>query len=118
MNYNLGKLTNSNLLYVTANITNIIANVSNLRILEEGKETLALINGEEKDLEADYIPSPIRPKTNSRGGLRGGAIAGIVIAFVAAIAAGIVTAICLTRKPQTPEKHVGVSNSTDNINQN
>ena len=33
-------------------------------------------------------------------------------------AAGIVTAICLTRKPQTPEKHVGVSNSTDNINQN
>ena len=45
---------------------------------------MALINGEEKDLEADYIPSPIRPKTNSRGGLRGGAIAGIVIACVAA----------------------------------
>lgn len=118
MNCNLGKLTNSNLLYATANITNIIANVSNLRILEEGKETLALINGEEKDLEADYIPTPIRPRINSGVGLSGGAIAGIVIACVAAIAAGIVTAICLTKKPQTPEKHVGVSNSTDNINQN
>ena len=115
---NLGKLTNSNFLYAKANITNIIANVSDLRFLEEGKGILALINGEEKDLEADYIPTPIRPRTNSSGGLSGGAIAGIVIACVAAIAAGIVTAICLTKKPPTPEKHVGVSNSTDNINQN
>ena len=118
MNCNLGRLTYSNLLYATANITNIIANKSNLRILEEGKGTLALINGEEKDLEADYIATPIRTRNKSSGGLSGGAIAGIVIACVAAIAAGITTAICLSRKPPSPQKHVGVSNSTDNINQN
>ena len=118
MNCNLGRLTYSNLLYATANITNIIANESNLRILEEGKGTLALINGEEKDLEADYIATPIKTRNKSSGGLSGGAIAGIVIACVAAIAAGITTAICLSRKPPSPQKHVGVSNSTDNINQN
>ena len=77
---------------------------------------MALINREEKDLETDYIPTSIRPRINTSGGLSGGAIAGIVIACVAAIAAGIVTAICLTRKPSTPEKHADVSNSTDNIN--
>ena len=118
MNCNLGRLTYSNLLYATANITNIIANESNLRILEEGKGILALINGEENDLEADYIATPIKTRNNSSGGLSGGAIAGIVIACVAAIAAGITTAICLSRKPPSPQKHVGVSNSTDNINQN
>ena len=118
MNCNLGRLTYSNLLYATANITNIIANETNLRILEEGKGTLALINGEEKDLEADYIATPIKTRNKSSGGLSGGAIAGIVIACVAAIAAGITTAICLSRKPPSPQKHVGVSNSTDNINQN
>ena len=118
MNCNLGRLTYSNLLYATANITNIIPNESNLRILEEGKGTLALINGEEKDLEADYIATPIKTRNKSSGGLSGGAIAGIVIACVAAIAAGITTAICLSRKPPSPQKHVGVSNSTDNINQN
>ena len=46
MNCNLGKLSNSNFLYAKANITNIIANVSDLRFLEEGKGILALINGE------------------------------------------------------------------------
>ncbi len=112
MNCNLGKLTNSNLLYATANITNIIANVSNLRILEEGKETLALINGEEKDLEADYIPTPIRPRTNSRGGLSGGAIAGIVIAVVVAIAA-ISAVIVLAKKGV-----LGGKKTVDTINNN
>ena len=118
MNCTLGEKTETNLLYATANITNII-NTTNLRILEEGTGTLAWINGDKDNLGIDYIPKITPTKTSKNSdGLSAGTVVGIVFACVAAVIAGIIAAICLSKKPPA-SKNISISSkSTDNINQN
>ena len=78
---------------------------------------MALINGEEKDLEADYIATPIKTRNKSSGGLSGGAIAGIVVACVVAIAiVGAVFAISKSSAAVAGATNAASVDNTTSIN--
>ena len=114
---NLEKESKVNFLGAFANITDLIENNNNLRILAEGKGTMAFINGEEEKLVAEFIPK-INPSNNSSKKLGGGAIAGIIISCVVVLMGIVTAAICLSRNNSNPNERVrSTINSTSNINE-
>lgn len=101
-----------NLLGARINLTDLINNGQNLRILDDnGGNTFAIINGEEEKLSANYV-------SYTKSKFSGGIIATIVIVSVGLVALVIISAVLLTRSNFSQKNNMPIDmNSSYNNNQ-
>ncbi len=101
-----------NILGARINITDLINNGQNLRILDDnGGNAFAIINGEEEKLSANYV-------SYTKSKFSGGIIATIVIVSVGLVALVIISAVLLTRSNFVQKNNMPIDmNSSYNNNQ-
>lgn len=101
-----------NLLGARINLTDLVINGQNLRILDDnGGNTFAIINGEEEKLSANYV-------SYTKSKFSGGIIATIVIVSVGLVALVIISAVLLTRSNFSQKNNMPIDmNSSYNNNQ-
>ena len=101
-----------NLLGARINLTDLVNNGQNLRILDDnGGNTFAIINGEEEKLSANYV-------SYTKSKFSGGIIATIVIVSVGLVALVIISAVLLTRSNFVQKNNMPIDmNSSYNNNQ-
>ena len=101
-----------NILGARINITDLINNGQNLRILDDnGGNSFAIINGEEEKLSANYV-------SYTKSKFSGGIIATIVIVSVGLVALVIISAVLLTRSNFSQKNNMPIDmNSSYNNNQ-
>lgn len=101
-----------NLLGARINLTDLINNGQNLRILDDnGGNTFAIINGEEDKLSANYV-------SYTKSKFSGGIIATIVIVSVGLVALVIISAVLLNRSNFSQKNNMPIDmNSSYNNNQ-
>lgn len=101
-----------NLLGARINLTDLVINGQNLRILDDnGGNTFAIINGEEEKLSANYV-------SYTKSKFSGGIIATIVIVSVGLVALVIISAVLLTRSNFVQKNNMPIDmNSSYNNNQ-
>lgn len=101
-----------NLLGARINLTDLINNGQNLRILDDnGGNTFAIINGEEEKLSANYV-------SYTKSKFSGGIIATIVIVSVGLVALVIISAVLLNRSNFSQKNNMPIDmNSSYNNNQ-
>ena len=101
-----------NLLGARINLTDLVINGQNLRILDDnGGNTFAIINGEEEKLSANYV-------SYTKSKFSGGIIATIVIVSVGLVALVIISAVLLNRSNFSQKNNMPIDmNSSYNNNQ-
>ncbi len=101
-----------NILGARINITDLINNGQNLRILDDnGGNAFAIINGEEEKLSANYV-------SYTKSKFSGGIIATIVIVSVGLVALVIISAVLLNRSNFSQKNNMPIDmNSSYNNNQ-
>jgi len=101
-----------NILGARINITDLINNGQNLRVLDDnGGNAFAIINGEEEKLSANYV-------SYTKSKFSGGIIATIVIVSVGLVALVIISAVLLTRSNFAQKNNMPIDmNSSYNNNQ-
>ena len=101
-----------NLLGARINLTDLVINGQNLRILDDnGGNTFAIINGEEDKLSANYV-------SYTKSKFSGGIIATIVIVSVGLVALVIISAVLLNRSNFSQKNNMPIDmNSSYNNNQ-
>ena len=101
-----------NILGARINITDLINNGQNLRVLDDnGGNAFAIINGEEEKLSANYV-------SYTKSKFSGGIIATIVIVSVGLVALVIISAVLLTRSNFVQKNNMPIDmNSSYNNNQ-
>ena len=101
-----------NLLGARINLTDLVINGQNLRILDDnGGNAFAIINGEEEKLSANYV-------SYTKSKFSGGIIATIVIVSVGLVALVIISAVLLNRSNFSQKNNMPIDmNSSYNNNQ-